>query len=118
MGQHGSCETIPEEDWSLNNMDDPRESYPLYSEQAESGFDFLQTDLEFCQTLLRLAGTKRKLGDHAGVKRVLERAEQGYADITRLVWNLKENQKSEIQQGLQDLRCQLDSFAAEHGKVA
>jgi hypothetical protein len=72
--------------------------------------DFLQTDLGLCFTFTDLAKTERHIGDQDAARRVLEKAEAGYATIARFLADVKDaNQKSEIAQKLAELRARLDA---------
>jgi hypothetical protein len=72
--------------------------------------DFLQTDLGLCFTFADLAKTERQIGDRDAARRVLEKAETGYATIARFLAEVENaDQKYEIAQKLAELRARLDT---------
>jgi hypothetical protein len=72
--------------------------------------DFLQTDLGLCFTFADLAKTERQIGDRDAARRVLEKAETGYATIARFLADVENaDQRYEIAQKLAELRARLDT---------
>ena len=72
--------------------------------------DFLQSDLELCFTFADVAKTERQIGDRDAARRVLEKAETGYATIARFLADVENaGQKYEIAQKLAELRARLDT---------
>ena len=82
----------------------------LHAATEESRIDFLRMDLELCFTFADLAKTERKIGDRAAAERVLQKAEVGYATMTRMVADVENaDQKYKIEQRLIALRTRLDN---------
>jgi hypothetical protein len=63
----------------LTNLSD------LQAATNRNRLDFLQTDLGLCFTLADLSKTERETGDRDAARRVLEKAETGYATIARFL---------------------------------
>jgi hypothetical protein len=81
----------------------------LYAATEGSRIGFLRTDLELCFTFVDLAQTEREIGDRAAARRVLQKAEIGYATMVRMVAKVGHaDQKNQIEQKLIELRTRLD----------
>ena len=88
----------------LTNLSD------LEAATTRTRLDFLQTDLALCFTFADLAKTERQIGDRDAARRVLEKAETGYATIGRFLADVENaDQKYEIAQKLAELRARLDT---------
>ena len=65
--------------------------------------DFLRTDLALSKTFVDLAITEMDIGEFDAARRVLAKAERGYAAIKRMVLNLNDpNHQNEILKRLGD----------------
>jgi hypothetical protein len=79
--------------------------------------DFLQTDLELCFTFTDLAITELEMDDREAAQRLFQKAETGYATMTRIVQQVDNAyQKDEIAHRLIELRTKLDDAHAVFGK--
>jgi hypothetical protein len=69
----------------------------LQAATNQSRVDFLQTDLALCFTFADLAKTEYQSGDRDAARRILEKAEIGYATIAGFLGDVENpDQKSEI----------------------
>lgn len=71
--------------------------------------DFLRTDLSLCFTFADLIKTELSLGDEEAARLVVEKAEAGYANITRFLPKVENvDERQEIALRLAELRARLD----------
>jgi hypothetical protein len=90
----------------------------LRAKAEQDRTDFLQTDLALCFTFAAIAKTEiGATGDPRGAERALQKAEDGYATITRFLGRVGDVEKrDEIERKLAELRTVLDSVrAVVHG---
>jgi hypothetical protein len=82
----------------------------LQATTNQSRVDFLQTDLVLLLHIRRSRKTEDQSGDRDAARRILEKAEIGYATIAGFLRDVENpDQKSEIAQKLAELRTRLDS---------
>ena len=73
--------------------------------------DFLRADLALCFTFANLSRIELEMGDFEAARRALAKAETGQAAITRFLPHIAdEKHRSEIAQGLNELRITLHSI--------
>jgi hypothetical protein len=93
--------------WCMADLTNPSD---LKAATNRNRIDSLQTELELCFTFTDIAKTERQMGDRYAARRVLEKAEAGYATIARFLTEVKHaNQKSEVAQKLAELRARLEA---------
>jgi len=83
----------------------------LKAETQRNRYAFLTTDLEVCVTFSKMVETKLALGEPDAARRVLKKAEAGYATIRRLFPKLENaDERKEIEEKLNQLRARLDAL--------
>ena len=97
-------------------MSDQEQLESLISRSEEARLDFLRIDLELSKTFADLANTEMEIGELDAARRVLAKAERGYATIQRMVLNLDHpHQQNEILQRLGELRAAIDTAHQQLG---
>ena len=91
-------------------MSDQEQLESLISRSEEARLDFLRIDLELSKTFADLANTEMEIGDLDAARRVLAKAERGYATIHRRALNLDDpHHQNEILTRLGELRAAIDA---------
>jgi len=81
------------------------------SRTEQCSFEFLKADLDLCLAFAALAETELAIHDVLGSQQALEKAEDGYAVITKVFLHFRGiRQRSDIRRGLQELRSRLDNL--------
>ncbi len=95
-------------------MSDAPNPSELHAKAEQNRLNFLLTDLALCFTFADLVRTELTMGDREAAQRVLAKAEDGYATITRFLPEVENaEQQEEVRRKLNDLRTTLDGIQHE-----
>ena len=83
----------------------------LHARTQQARIEFLQTDLDLCFSLVRIAETERQVGELGAAEQAFKKAENGYSAIWRFLPDVEHGEKRrELQSQLSKLREALDGL--------